>query len=434
MQSTIDALEAAWQRSDDLFRLVVTEHLSRRAIPLRHPFVFYIGHLPAFAWNHIAVGVLGGDPFDDRLDGLFARGIDPDDLDAAKAAQPVAWPPIASIEAYRDGIRHHLRQLWPALAEAADGAEPLARWVLPLVLEHELMHHETLLYMIAQLDPAHLRRPAQWPAVRLGGPAVEAERVRIAAGSVRLGAEHRELAFGWDNEFPSERVEVPEFALDRVPVTVGQWLGFIEAGGYSGPELWDPEDRAVGARWEHPAAWRRGAHGFEVRSPFRWHPAAEVGGWPVQVSFAEARAYCRFSGARLPTEAEMHRAATTTPAGDERAWPWGEAQVGPEHGGVDHHLGAPCPVGSHPAARSAWGIDELVGNGWEWTSTPFLPRAGFTAHLRSYPGYSSDFYDGRHFVVFGASWATAARLARRSFRNWYQRHYPYVFATFRTAQ
>ena len=72
-----------------------------------------------------------------------------------------------------------------------------------------------------------------------------------------------------------------------------------------------------------------------------------------------------------------------------------------------------------------------MGNGWEWSSTPFLPRAGFRAWIPGYPGYSADFFDGRHLVVFGGSWPTASGLLRRSFRNWYQGQYPYVFAAFR---
>jgi formylglycine-generating enzyme required for sulfatase activity len=88
-------------------------------------------------------------------------------------------------------------------------------------------------------------------------------------------------------------------------------------------------------------------------------------------------------------------------------------------------------VGAYPEGVSAWGVHELVGNGWEWTDTPFTGLPGFTAWIPEYTGYSADFFDGKHFVLKGASWATAAELVRRSFRNWYQAHYPYVFAKFR---
>ena len=91
------------------------------------------------------------------------------------------------------------------------------------------------------------------------------------------------------------------------------------------------------------------------------------------------------------------------------------------------------PVGTLKDAVSPFGVHELVGNGWEWTQTPFAPFEGFEANISTYPGYSADFFDGHHDVVFGASWATARRLMRPGFRNWYQRHYPYVFSSFRLA-
>jgi formylglycine-generating enzyme required for sulfatase activity len=92
----------------------------------------------------------------------------------------------------------------------------------------------------------------------------------------------------------------------------------------------------------------------------------------------------------------------------------------------------PQPAGSHPAGAGAWGAEDMVGNGWEWTSTVFAPFPGFRA-MASYPEYSADFFDGDHFVVKGASPATARELLRPTFRNWFRGRYPYVYATFRCA-
>jgi formylglycine-generating enzyme required for sulfatase activity len=138
--------------------------------------------------------------------------------------------------------------------------------------------------------------------------------------------------------------------------------------------------------------------------------------WPVYVSHAEASAYAAWKRRRLLTEAEWHRAA-------EGATP-GHA----DFAGYD-----PIPVGSRPGSGSVHGVHDLIGNGWEWTSTVFAPFAGFTP-MRSYPEYSGDFFDGRHYVMKGASPATARELIRPSFRNWFRGNYPYVYAKFRTAR
>ncbi len=426
-------LTRAWSRTDWLFGLVGRDRWHLQGIELRHPLLFYVGHLPSFAWNHLSSALELG-PFREDFDTLFARGIDPADRTEAAKLVPPSWPDVEEVLAYRDQIREAVLAGVPDVKRRA-AADPTCRDVLPLVLEHELMHHETLLYMIQQLEPAVLLRPSDWHGAELGAAVGPRASVSVAAGPVRLGAERSEIAFGWDNEFPSEVVQVGAFELDRTPVTVADFAEFVDGGGYAEARWWRPQDWA----WREaddvsaPCNWRGAGADREVRGLFSWYPAGEVGGWPARVSFAEATAYAAWVGRRLPTEAELHRAAFTTPDGGERPYPWGHDPVGSEHGALDFQAHGPVPVGSRLAARSAWGADELVGNGWEWTSTPFLPRAGFAPIHPNYPGYSADFFDGEHFVVFGGSWATDRRLVRRSFRNWYQARYPYVFSAFRTA-
>jgi formylglycine-generating enzyme required for sulfatase activity len=151
---------------------------------------------------------------------------------------------------------------------------------------------------------------------------------------------------------------------------------------------------------------------------------------PVYVTHDEAAAYARWKGGRLPTEGEFHHAAFGTPSGEERAHPWGDAVPDETRGNFDFAHWDPVAVGSYPAGASAWGIHDLVGNGWEWTSTTFAGFPGFTP-MPSYREYSADFFDDAHFVLKGASPVTPRELIRRSFRNWFRPNYPYVFATFR---
>jgi ergothioneine biosynthesis protein EgtB len=297
-------------------------------------------------------------------------------------------------------------------------------------LEHEAMHQETLLYMWHRLPHARKRRPDDLAYER--SDAVPAPRtVRVPAGYATLGADRARVPFGWDNEFDEHRVAVPSFDVDVHNVTNGEYLEFVRNGGYSRRDLWSDEGWAWRAetRLEHPTFWIRDG------ASWRWHGMFEdvplPRAWPVYVSWEEASAYARWRGRRLMTEAEYHRAAFGTPDGPEREFPWGDAPPDPTRGNFDFAHWEPVPVGSRPAGASAWGVHDLAGNGWEWTSTVFGPFAGFEP-MASYPEYSADFFDGRHYVMKGASPATARELVRRSFRNWFRPNYPYVYATFRT--
>ncbi len=142
----------------------------------------------------------------------------------------------------------------------------------------------------------------------------------------------------------------------------------------------------------------------------------------------------RWAGKELPSEAEWHRAACGTRSGGERAYPWGAEAPSPRGTAIlISQRWDPVPVGSYPEGNSDFGVADLVGNGWEWTRTPFAPFPGFQP-FSFYPGYSANFFDGKHFVMKGGSPRTAACMLRRSFRNWFQPHYPYVYATFRCVE
>jgi formylglycine-generating enzyme required for sulfatase activity len=248
-----------------------------------------------------------------------------------------------------------------------------------------------------------------------------------------LAREHGD-EFGWDNELGTEVVAVKAFAIDRCNVTNGDFLRFVQAGGYQHASLWSADAWAWKEREgiEFPTFWRRAGNLFMYRTMF-----GELRlplDWPVYVSHAEATAYANWLGRKLPTEAQYHRAAFGTPGSRrERRYPWGDEAPSEHHGNFDFHNWDPCPVGAHPAGDSAFGLHDTVGNGWEWTRTPFAPLDGF-APMPFYPGYSANFFDGKHFVMKGGSPRTAACMLRRSFRNWFQPHYPYAYATFRCVE
>jgi ergothioneine biosynthesis protein EgtB len=427
-------------RSRAIFDLIDPSAYYTRPISLRNPIVFYEGHLPAFSIISFLRRGLGRPAVDQRLEDLFARGIDPDSVDAAvpRSGGSTIWPS-------RDEVL--------AFGAAADDAVIDALANAPLVedrpamrraqglftaLEHEAMHQETLLYMWHRLPYEQKRKPQGGivPPARgtYDGPPVRKASggaVRIPPGTATLGADPDVIPFGWDNEFNEHRIDVPAFEIDVHNVTNAAFMEFVEAGGYRTPEWWTDADwawlRTEGL--QHPNFWVRregagGAAAWSWRGMFEDIPLPES--WPVYVSHAEAGAYARWKGRRLPTEAEYHRAAegpSTFP--DPRGR---EVQ-----GNFDFRNWEPVPVGSYPESASARGVHDLAGNGWEWTSSIFGPFDGFEP-MASYPEYSAEFFDGQHYVIKGASPATARELVRPSFRNWFRPNYPYVYATFRTAR
>ena len=414
------ARAATWRFFDETLTPAAYE---ARPIALRHPFVFYEGHLAAFAVIKLLREALARPPLDAGLETLFERGIDPPA--EGGAAPDLAWPRRQTVTAY---VRRADAAIEDALRSGA--CDPHGDAVFT-VLEHELMHQETLRYMLHRLPYGEKRAPGSAAPPETGsGGAPRAAQVRIPAGVATLGAARGEIPFGWDNEFPKACASVPAFTIDATPVTNADFRAFVEAGGYADASLWGPGDFEWLARQEisHPTFWKREDGEWFWVGQFGAVPLPEA--WPVWVSHAEASAYARWTGRRLPTEAEYHRAAFGSPAGPERAFPWGDAAPAAERGNFGGDRDDPVPVGARPQGASAWGVHELVGNGWEWTSTPFAPFEGFTP-MPTYLPYSTDFFDGRHFVLKGASPATPDGLVRRTFRNWFQGRYPYVYAKFR---
>lgn len=408
--------------------MIVDEAYRSTPISLRHPIVFYDGHLPAFSFNTLVKKALGRPGIDERLERLFARGIDPDDGASRNAID--AWPDRATVRAFADEADRRVLEVLEHDDLDRPGHPLLDRAeAVFAILEHEAMHQETLLYMWHQLPYADKRAPAGY-APRADGSVPAREWVDVPEGRATLGVDRDAEAFTWDNERPAYRVDVQAFSIERHDVTNAAYLEFVEGGGYADAQWWRADDwdwvRREGIT--HPLFWQRRDDAWHWRGMFDLLPLPLS--WPVYVSFAEAAAFARWRGCRLPTEAEYQRAAFGTPDGGERRHPWGDAPPGHEHGVFDFASWDPQPAGSHPAGRSAWGIDDLVGNGWEWTSTPFAPFNGFQP-IPSYPEYSADFFDDEHFVMKGASPVTARELVRPTFRNWFRPRYPYVYATFR---
>jgi iron(II)-dependent oxidoreductase len=313
-------------------------------------------------------------------------------------------------------------------ATALDPAQPLLAegFVYGMVVQHEHQHDETLLATIQLMDDyAH---PDAEGDVAAGSSASQGRRaptplaadVLVPGGTFVMGDDTHPWAY--DNERPGHEVTVAPFRIDTTPVTNRAYAEFIDGGGYDTRELWSE----AGWSWRTeaglvaPGFWQReGSTGWTRRRFGRTEPVPPDE--PVQhVCWYEADAFARWSGSRLPTEAEWELAADGAASEDANLW-----RDGP-------HRFAPGPVGARPGGASRWGVHHMLGDVWEWTSSDFGGYPGFRPF--PYREYSEVFFGPDYKVLRGGSWATHPSAVRTTFRNW---DYPIrrqIFAGFRCAR
>jgi iron(II)-dependent oxidoreductase len=258
-----------------------------------------------------------------------------------------------------------------------------------------------------------------------GRQGVAGTSVLVPGGEFVLGVDAATEPHSLDNERPAHVVDVPSFRIGRVPVTNAEWRRFIDDGGYRESRWWSERG------WAHcqeaglvaPKVWGVGASGATGEGPVgtrtRFGHVEDIPpDEPVQhVTFFEAEAYAAWAGARLPTEVEWEKACAWDPvARTRRRFPWGATEPTAALANLDGDALRPAPVGAYPAGASAYGAEQMLGDVWEWTTSPLRPWPGFTPMI--YERYSKPFFDGDYRVLRGGAWAVASNIVRPSFRNW----------------
>lgn len=365
-----------------------------------------------------------------------AGNLDPDKLyDSARVHHDTRWDlPLPSKQATIDYTQRILDRVCEEVLKNAAPPDATGyddNYFLHLSLLHEDMHNEaitytrqTLGYRVQSIAFRRLRlQPPEGGTLNATGDA------SIPAGTFKLGSEIGS-GFVFDNELLAHEVTVAPFAISRTATSNAEFLTFVEAGGYRRREFWSDE----GWRWlesfkaECPVYWRQADGEWQRRVFDQWirlEPSLPV----IHVNWFEADAYCRWAGRRLPTEAEWEFAASRDAAGSKRKFPWGDEAPTLEHANLDWQAETLLPVDALPAGDSAFGVRQMIGNVWEWTTTDFAAFDGFTPG--PYKEYSAPWF-GDHKVLRGGCWATRSRLIRNGYRNFYKPDRRDVWVGFRT--
>jgi gamma-glutamyl hercynylcysteine S-oxide synthase len=419
-------LDEARERTILLVSPLTDSDLRAQHDPLMSPILWDLGHIAHFEELWLTRNVAGPIEFSE-MPGMYNPFEHPR---RTRAALPL--PALAEWKATTDEIR--ARVLATLRTVDLDSADPLLRdgYVYRLVAQHEYQHNETILQTLQLKSGGDYPAPRGWRVPDAVRPVEPGAMVRFPGGSVAIGTDDRTAAY--DNERPPWPVDVPPFHIDATPVTNGDYLAFIEDGGYEREALWSAE----GWVWRReeglvaPKYWMHDGERWRTRVMDRTTPL-DLARPVCHVSWFEADAFARWAGKRLPTEIEWEAAARFDPAtGRMRAYPWGDEPPTHELANLDQLAFDVAPMWSYVHNVSPVGCYGMIGDVWEWTSSDFAGYPGFEAF--PYPEYSEAFFGTEYKVLRGGSWATRPGAIRATFRNW---DYPIrrqIFAGFRCAR
>ncbi|MCP5279756.1 MAG: ergothioneine biosynthesis protein EgtB [Thiobacillus sp.] len=437
------AVESAFSRQ---VALIDSLDEGQQAMPYHpgiNPPLWEGGHAAFFYETFLLRPWLGRPPLMPGLDPVW----DSFDIDHEDRWAPGVVPERAATLAYIDRVRD-------LVLECLDRRPltPRDRYLYRYAVAHQHMHIESMTWARQTLGyPPPPFMDAQTPSA--AEPPGEGNQgdVDIPAGRYAMGMAitgpangQADEDFAFDAEKPGFSMDLPAFRIARTLVSNGQFLAFVEAGGYGTPEWWswggrkwlralapkDPDPTRPGTSGPPacPIYWRKADGAWLERHFDRWLPL-DTDAPVMHVSYWEAEAYCAWAGRRLPTEFEWEAAATGRRADDpRRRYPWGDAM---ESSRVDMdaaRLTRP-PVTALAAGDSPFGCRQMLGTAWEWTASPFLPYAGFTHDM--YP-YMSTLQFGTHKTTRGGAFATSSGLIRASYRQAYLPQRRDVFVGFRT--
>jgi ergothioneine biosynthesis protein EgtB len=338
-------------------------------------------------------------------------------------------PTVRETLRYRQHVDEQMSRFLENAGDRDDAETILA--IVRLGLEHEMQHQELLVYDIKHLLCDQFDAPIA-PAPR----SIEtvSGMVEVEGGLFELGYAGGDFAF--DNEKPQHKVFLQDFLIDRAPVSNGEYLEFMNGGGYQDFRWWHSAgwEKVNQEQWQAPLYWEQQHEGeWMIRDFAGLHRAADKLDEPVShVSFLEASGYAKWAGKRLPSEAEWEKAACFSPASNSKhEFPWGDANPDASKANLfENQLWSAASIGAFPEGASWYGCYQMIGDVWEWTTSDYAP----------YPGFKSEFdeYNDKWFVgqkvLRGGSFATPRSHIRTTYRNFFYPHERWMIGGFRCAK
>ncbi len=407
---------------ESIFEVLQPEAFYIQSEPTRHPMIFYYGHTAVFYINKLYISGLIKNRIDPRFESLFAVGVDEmewDDLESSR----YEWPRIEEVQTYREKVKQTVLEFIDQTPLQLPIGWENPFWILLMGCEHERIHIETSSVLHRQMPLRYIRQNERFAPQHSNGKAVRNTLVTIPACTVWLGKKRSDPYYGWDNEYGVQTHDLKSFQVSKYLVTNGEFLEFVQDGGYEQEKFWDEEGRAFleHRSAKHPHFWVKEKEKFLYRAYDRLIDLPLD--FPVDVNALEAEAFCRWKSQKegksykLLSEAEYM-------AVYERFY--GKDIASSKDANVAFAYGfSSCSVD-----RFAHGeMFDVVGNAWCWSRTPIDGFDGFEVH-KAYDDFSTPTFDNKHNLILGASWASSGNELLKHSRYAFRKHF-FQHASFR---
>ena len=390
----------------------------------RHPMIFYFGHTATFFINKLINMKIINQRINPDFESIFAVGVDEmswDDIDGTN----YAWPKVDEVREYRKKVKELVDELIMTLPLTLPISDDSPMWIILMGIEHERIHIETSLVLHRQMPLSLVKNIQEFNICTKSSSAPTNSLLSINAAEINLGKSHSHNLYGWDNEYGEQTQSVAAFETSKYLVSNGEFMEFVEAGGYENSEFWDDEGKKFLelTKATHPTFWILKDKEFRYRAL-----ASEIDiplNWPVDVNALEAEAFCRFKSKKdgilykLPSESEYRAIYNEALLQDLPAFHESRANLN------FYHYASSCPVDEF----SFNGIYDVVGNVWQWSRTPIRGFNGFKVH-EAYDDFSTPTFDEKHAMILGSSWASSGNLIMKHSRYAFRKHF-YQNAGFR---
>ncbi len=414
----LDYFQKTYALDEQLYdHLANDEAFYLRAEPLRHPLIFYLGHTASFYINKLTIARLIDRRINPAYESMFAIGVDEmswDDL----SAKNYDWPSVGEVRAYRRQVKELVTEVIGTLPLSMPITWDAPFWAIMMGIEHQRIHLETSSVIIRRLPIGEVRPLDGWEQCPLAGKAPGNSLLPVPGGKVVLGKTTDHPLYGWDNEFGRRESEVWDFKASKYLVSNGEYLCFVEDGGYQKEQFWTDEGR----RWllftkaRQPLFWLGEAGGYRLRIltaiiDMPWN-------WPVEVNYLEAKAFCNWlaekkgTKIRLPSEDQWYRLRDLHDVPDQPYWNHAPGNINLEH------WASSCPVNHFSFGE----FFDIIGNVWQWTETPITGFDGFAVHPW-YDDFSTPTFDTQHNLMKGGAWISTGNEATRDARYAFRRHF-----------